>query len=97
MPKKLSLKTGRFAIKNDFFFKGACVKKTRHFGRRFFQLKTRAKSPPLEGRVVVTWAARRSRKIFFFGFLLSPDEIRKKGALGGAFPVVSFSSPLLLY
>ena len=32
----------------------------------------RKKSPPLEGRVVVTWAAARSAEIFFLGLLLPP-------------------------
>ena len=35
----------------------------------------RKKSPPLEGRVVVTWAAARSAEIFFLGLLLPPPRI----------------------
>ena len=34
----------------------------------------RKKSPPLEGRVVVTWAAARSAEIFFLGLLLPPPQ-----------------------
>ena len=32
----------------------------------------RQKSPPLEGRVVVTWDAARSAEIFFLGLITTP-------------------------
>ena len=66
--KKSLHKIAFLLYKNDFFQDAVCKKKICLLAPYFFAVFFRGKSPPLEGRVVVTWELNAVRKIFFWAY-----------------------------
>ena len=79
MQKKYPLEKQHFDIRKTFFFRRSCVQKKKDFDKnRVFQI-FRLKSPPLEGRVVVTFGAAQQKKIVWGPFLLDFLSYRSRG------------------
>ena len=75
--KKSLHKIAFLLYKNEFFSRGRMQKKISLFAPYFFAVFFRGKSPPLEGRVVVTWELNAVRKIFFWPILLKSVQPKK--------------------
>ena len=75
--RKKSLHKIAFLLYKNEFFQEAVCKKNIFFVPYFFAVFFRGKSPPLEGRVVVTWELNAVRKIFFWPILLKSVQPKK--------------------
>ena len=67
-PKMFITFFGIFLFKTVIFFAGPSAKKNSILGFLLSQVENALKSPPLEGRVVVTWELPAGRKFFLGGF-----------------------------